>query len=101
MFWDGAVANKILIQYAPDAEIYEKERGLYVPIGKWGMPACLSMEKLCRLIENMDFDNVNCRLTNMVGNYETGKASEIVCKWIYDKCFDTELYKKEYSNFLC
>lgn len=102
VLWDGAVARKVLIQYAPDAEQFEKDRGLYVPVGKWGIPAFFSMQELCDAIcsINLKVDTKYSEfLLTIIGSYETGRAAELVSKWIWDRCFESE-NENEYSQYL-
>lgn len=105
VLWDGAVSNKILIQYAPDAKEFTKSRGLYVPTGKWGMPAAYAMNELCEMIKNLKKLKLNSYYENVLaylGNYETGKASELFVYWAFDVCFgpENEIKYKNYLNMV-
>ncbi|MBS4960408.1 MAG: CDP-glycerol glycerophosphotransferase family protein [Clostridiales bacterium] len=103
VIWDGALGGKYVIQYAPDAEQFEKERGLYVPVGKWCIPAMMTMEDLCNYLRNINFSEglkYSKNLLDMMGSYETGCSSEICCRWIADKCFGTHDENSIYLPYL-
>lgn len=103
VIWDGALGRKYVIQYAPDAQKFEKDRGLYVPVGKWCIPAIMTMEDLCNYLSNINFSKeleYSKNLLDMMGSYETGCSSEICCRWIADKCFGTHDENSIYLPYL-
>lgn len=104
IIWDGALAQKTIIQYAPDADTFEKDRGLYVPVGKWCLPLAKSMDGLCKEVDKLDMElgkRNSQKLLKMMGSFETGKAAEICCDWIAWKCnYETRhIFEQYFSKF--
>ena len=103
VLWDGAVAGKMMIQYAPDADSFSVERGLYVPVGSWCVPVSYSMEELGNVIRQIDEEKLRGaseRLLSAAGNYETGSAAEVCCAWIRDVCNNSKDNASVYLQYL-
>jgi len=103
VMWDGALADIAIIQYTPDAEQYDKERGFYVPIGKWCLPVAYSLMELCKIIQEINLDTCKSNSKNLlktVGSLETGEASLICCYWIADKCGIDNAHFTDYQKYI-
>lgn len=102
VIWDGALQSNMIIQYVPDAQKFEKERGLYVPVGNWCIPVAFSMDELCAIVENADLQHGKAcadKLLKMMGSYETGKASEICSQFIAKTC-GINITNNIYTNYM-
>lgn len=93
MIWDYSLTKRPCFLFVPDMDEYISVRGFTLPIEKWGFPICKTNEMLVHAIRNYkDGQAAQCADNHhkMLGSYETGHASESVCKFIYNKCFLSE-----------
>jgi CDP-glycerol glycerophosphotransferase len=85
--FDMAIAKKPCILYVPDLEEYlEKERELYFDVNTLPFPTAKSMDELCAVILNFDYETywkVLEIFMKKIGSYEDGCASERVCEYIW------------------
>ena len=61
------------------------------------------MKELCQYIEVIDLlkeREKSEKLLNMMGSYETGRAAQICCAWIADKCGVNENEKHVFEEYL-
>lgn len=87
--WDYSFLNKPCYLYVPDISKYKRERGFYVDISKWHFPYAKSEEELLKQLEKvdeLDWKEIMSQHHNMLGNCETGHASEKAVEYIIKKC---------------
>ena len=86
---DFALLNKPIILFQNDREEYlKKDRSFYFDIDKSPFMVAKSQNELNNMISNLNFNeiNQNCEdILKFYGTYETGKASEFVVEYIYNK----------------
>ncbi|MBE5924996.1 MAG: hypothetical protein E7271_11145 [Lachnospiraceae bacterium] len=88
--WDYAFLKRPCVLFAPDRKEYTKENGFYVGLQEWPFPLSGNLREVVSEIISLLNDNnkmqeycadVEKHLTEL-GSYETGKATEHVCKRI-------------------
>lgn len=87
VMWDFSLQRKPVFLYHPDADLYEKERGVYLSFSKMPYIEALSMEELCRKICGFDEILYKQELEIFLRKYETfdgGKAAEIVADKVWE-----------------
>lgn len=83
--WDYALMGKPCLLYVKDLEAYVRERGICTPVERWPGVMCRSDEELVRAIRTLDEDACREKAREHLrqyGSYETGTATEQVCKRI-------------------
>ena len=88
--WDFSFTGRPCLLYAPDSDLYVEKRGLDTPIETWGFPVCKTNEILCNEIMNWNQKKFSEKMEahhKSLGSYETGKATELICKRICKECF--------------
>lgn len=88
--WDFSLTGKPCFIYATDVAKYQQERDFYTPMNRWPFPIAETNEELSRKIIcfNEDEYQKNILLHHAdLGICETGKASELVGNFIYEKCY--------------
>ena len=85
--WDMSLMKKPAFLFAPDLGAYTSERDFYTDIHTWPFPLSESNEELKKTIVSFDQDKYNKDVDNhhlTLGSYETGHASEMCAKRIFD-----------------
>jgi CDP-glycerol glycerophosphotransferase len=86
--WDFSFTYKPCFLYAPDLKKYEAETGgFHVPIKTWPFPLAETNKDLVRNIRQFDrrkyINDVNKHHADL-GSYETGHATEQLCKLLFE-----------------
>lgn len=87
--WDFSLMKKPCFIYADDIEEYSHTRGFYTPMDRWPFPIASTQEELIQKIEQFDeetYIKAVDRHHEELGSYETGTATETICKIICDFC---------------
>lgn len=87
--WDFSLMFKPVFLYCPDLKHYKDERNFYMPIEKWPFVLCENQKELVHKIENFDQEKYEADVKEhhrILGNCETGFATEKVCDRIYKEC---------------
>lgn len=86
--WDFSFTFKPCFIYAPDVEIYNRNRGFYKDIHTWGFPVCENDEALFRAIvcfeEQVHKKNMD-RHHQELGSFEKGNAAESFYRYFFMK----------------
>lgn len=88
--WDYSFTGRPCFLYTPDLKDYKTERDFYTPIEEWPFPVATSNEQLCDNIKNYNEAAYMVKVKvhhNALGSFETGHATEAVCKRICDMWF--------------
>jgi CDP-glycerol glycerophosphotransferase len=91
--WDFSLSGKPCFIFAEDVEHYSKTAKLYTPIKEWPFPLAENNDEMVDNILNFSETVYKERVKThhqALGCCETGKASELTCKKIYDICFTQE-----------
>ena len=87
--WDFSLMFKPVFLYCPDLDKYRSERDFYLPIEQWPFYLCHNQTELDATIEAFDRKDYEKRVEGhhaLLGNCETGHATETVCKRIAEHC---------------
>ncbi len=87
--WDFSFTGRPCFIYANDIASYKEERDFYIPIDKWGFPLAENNEELERNISAFDEEDYRRKAEahqKSLGSYETGHASEALCRLIDTLC---------------
>lgn len=87
--WDYMLTGKPCFLYATDMDHYIATTELYTPMNELPYPQARSNEELVNCIENFDEKEYKRRCDqnyNDFGGCETGEASQLIAKRIYDIC---------------
>lgn len=85
IMFDGLIANKPVILYAKDSEIYNEERGCYFSFEQLPFPFAKNNEELYNIIKNYNLDEMELKYKKFkdeVGLVEKGKACEKISTFI-------------------
>jgi CDP-glycerol glycerophosphotransferase len=86
---DYVLTNKPLILYHPDYNEYiSVERSLYFSVEESPYVVARTPDELIEIlmkVDKIDWKNVNMKIREFYGVYESGKASESVVDWILEK----------------
>lgn len=85
ILFDFALAEKPILLFAPDISEYMNERGLYMDPRQLGLPYAESFEQLREIVRQESFESLCLKTKNLlkiIGNKETGQASEYVARMI-------------------
>lgn len=92
--WDFMLSGKPVFIFAKDFDHYINATEVYTPVEDWPFPIAKSNDELVNNIVSFDEVEYNekCRRHyDSLGGCETGKATEIVSKLIYNKCLCNKL----------
>jgi len=87
LLWDFALQEKPIVLYTPDLESYGNERGFNIPVSDWGLPYATNQNELFEIFSQYsaeEFKKFTKDHLKIFGSYETGKATQKVCEYIYD-----------------
>lgn len=85
--WDFALLGRPCLLYVKDLEEYERDRGICTPVEQWPGIVCRDDEQLLDAIGSFDESVCADRAREYLracGCYETGTATEQVCRRIMD-----------------
>lgn len=88
-FWDYMLTGKPSFLYAKDLNHYIETTKVYTPVSEWPFPKAISNEELVNNILTFDEKKYHedCKMHYLaLGGCETGRATELVCKLINEKC---------------
>lgn len=88
--WDFSFTGKPCFIFANDLAQYKSDVDFYTPIEQWPFSIAMNNEQLVQNILNFDQNSYVKAVKQHhedLGSCETGRASEIVAKAIYDYCF--------------
>lgn len=88
--WDFMLTGRPSFLFAVDLEHYVATTEVYTPVSEWPFPQAVNNDELERNI--LEFDEAkyaaDCKLHyEAQGGRETGKATQLVCERIYERCF--------------
>lgn len=88
--WDFMLTGRPSFLFAVDLEHYVATTEVYTPVAEWPFPQAVNNDELERNI--LEFDEgkyaADCkRHYEALGGRETGKAAQLVCERIYERCF--------------
>lgn len=87
LLWDYALRGMPILLFVPDLIKYEDDRGFNVPVKEWGLYYAETEEELFNIIQECPIEelrNASSKHLQIFGSYETGHATENVCKKIYE-----------------
>ena len=85
--WDMSLMKKPAFLFVPDLKAYTSERDFYTDIHTWPFPLSQSNEEMKNIILSFDEEKYKKDVDNhhkTLGSCETGRASEMVAKRIYE-----------------
>lgn len=89
VIWDFALKKGPVILFAPDISEYRKERGFVIPPDEWKLNIATDSEGVIDIIRTHSMEEL-CRASqdhlDAYGSCETGKATEVVCRYIMKYC---------------
>lgn len=83
--WDFALTGKPCFLYATDLSYYDLKRGFYTDIHTWPYPLAEDTDELLYNIRTFDSMHYSQKIEehlSILGNYETGKATSSVVKYL-------------------
>lgn len=86
--WDYMLTGKPSFLYAKDLQHYIDTTAVYTPVNEWPFPKSTTNEELAQTIIDFNYDKykLDCaKHYEQLGGCETGKATEYVCNYIYEK----------------
>ena len=86
--FDGMMAKKLVMLYAPDHEIYESERGFYFKLDELPFLMVENSEALSECIQNYteaSYENKVADFMNRIRFFDDGHATEHITKLIEEK----------------
>lgn len=88
--WDFMLTGRPSFLFAVDLDHYVATTDVYTPVSEWPFPRSVNNDELERNILEFDEEKYAeaCRrhYTDL-GGCETGRATELICERIYEKCF--------------
>lgn len=87
--WDFSLMYKPVFLYCPDLSQYKSTRDFYLPIEKWPFYLCTSNADMEDKIIHYDREYYIKQVRahhELLGNCETGRATEIICERIAKHC---------------
>lgn len=84
--WDYSLQRKPVFLFAPDAEKYEGDRGLYYPLSELPYPVCLTNEQLYISVTSFDNEKYADQLEKYFNDcvcYENGNSCEEIMRYIH------------------
>lgn len=91
--WDYMLSGRPSFLFAVDLDHYVATTEVYTPVAEWPFPQSVNNEELEKNILEFDEEKYAAackRHYEALGGCETGKAAELVCQRIYEKCFEGE-----------
>lgn len=88
--WDFMFTGRPSFLFAVDLDHYISTTEVYTPVSEWPFPKAVNNDELEKNILEFDEEEYAdaCKSHyEALGGCETGKATELVCQRIYDKCF--------------
>ncbi len=88
--WDFMMTGRPSFLFAVDLDHYVATTDVYTPVSEWPFPQSVNNDELEKNILEFDEEKyaADCRRHyEVLGGTETGKATELVCQRIYEKCF--------------
>lgn len=85
--WDFSLTYKPCFLYAPDYDLYLKQRSFYTDIDKWGFYVAFSNNLLIENIINFkesEFKNRVKKMHDSFGSFETGNASKVIAELVLE-----------------
>lgn len=85
LIWDYSFTYKPIFLYAPDIEIYEKDRGFYMPLIKWPYPIAHNNKEMIDNILNFDQGEYVKKVKSHhieSGSFESGAACQKILELI-------------------
>lgn len=87
--WDFSLMYKPCFIFATDLDCYKQERDFYTPINQWPFPVASNNDELINNLSNFNELKYNADVRahhKLLGNFETGQATESVVKYIVKNC---------------
>lgn len=91
--WDFMLTGRPSFLFAVDLDHYVATTEVYTPVSQWPFPQSVNNDELEKNILEFDEEKyaANCkRHYEALGGCETGRATELVCRRIYEQCFEAE-----------
>lgn len=88
--WDFMMTGRPSFLFAVDLEHYVATTDVYTPVSEWPFPRSVNNDELEKNILEFDEEKYAAackRHYEDLGGCETGKATQLVCERIYEKCF--------------
>ncbi|SCY46566.1 CDP-glycerol glycerophosphotransferase [Lachnospiraceae bacterium XPB1003] len=85
LIWDYSFTYRPIFLYAPDIEMYEKERGFYMPSSEWPYPIAHDNDEMEKVIIEFDSESYIQRVKEhhkVADSYEKGTACNILLRLI-------------------
>lgn len=86
--WEGALLRKLIIVYAPDAQQYIDNRGLFLDINEWPALICFSNDDIEKQIDSFDESQYYYKLDKLVAlskSYENKDSAKTMVNLIINK----------------
>ena len=83
--WDYSLLYKPCFLFCPDLDYYIEKRGFVIDIYKWGFPVAKTNDNLMEEINNFDIEDFKDKMNkhhNMLGSFETGKATKLFADYL-------------------
>lgn len=81
VMWDFSLSGKPIFLFHPDVDLYEKDRGYYLPFQEMPYVESFDNDDLCRKIEDFNEKGYKARVKAFLekyGSFDRGTATEIV-----------------------
>lgn len=88
--WDFMLTGRPSFLFAMDLEHYVETTQVYTPVSEWPFPQAVNNDELEHNILEFNEEKyaADCkRHYETLGGCETGKATQLVCERIYERCF--------------
>lgn len=88
--WDFMLTGRPSFLFAVDLKHYEETTEVYTPVSEWPFPKAVNNDELEKNIlefNEMKYHEACNEHYKALGGCETGRATELVCKKIHEKCF--------------
>ena len=92
--WDYMLTGRPSFMFAVDMEHYIATTDVETPVSEWPFPKSTNNDELEKTILEFDANKYkeDCkRHYKMLGGCESGKATELVGQYIYNKCFEKDV----------
>lgn len=94
--WDFMITGKPSFLYAQDLEDYIRTTDVYTPVDEWPFPKSTNNEQLIQNILSFDQEDYHKKCKHhydSLGGCESGKATELVCKYIKKNLTESVSFK--------
>lgn len=91
--WDFMLTGKPCFTFATDLQHYVETTEVYTPVSEWPFPQSTNNDELEKTILEFDAEQYEKQCEehyHSLGGCESGKATELVCKQIYQVCYPKE-----------